>query len=984
MLDRGRPLAEAALEAAPAGSPLLAATGIAGEIEVALDVDGERASARVAVVPAAADLAARAAAFEGRARDGDLEGAAAEAEAALEAHPRSDWAARRAVELCEEAARAASAAAEPARKAEARQRWRLRARRAEERWLALRVELATLFPAEPRAHVLLGAAYQVSGRLVESEAAYRRALARAPDDPEATAWLADVLARRGETDAARALAARVVARHPTWFHGHYLQGEVLLRAQDARGAIQAFGRALAIDPRQAEWLQAKIAYAANLGGPNAVAIAEAERRVKAVPDDRAGRRALADALFKGMAWERAVEEYRGILEPDGRRPPPDPLPEGQGNPRAGAGFRLGLALELLGDLDGAATTYAAGDRDAEADRACRRRLARLELFRAEGREPPGPPLPSARVPLEDADGHAKAAREEIRRLEDLRPRMAAALADLPPLADGDVAADDLDALRRLVSFAVGPGLGPEAGRGLDLIERTVRRREEPLDIDGDPDEWDPEADLVATDPAADVAGRAPAEADLVEASARIEGDRLAVAWRARAPAEPSAEVWYFATLFGDGGEGEPWFELGIGGEDGAQALLIEHRGGKRVERRLADVRGAEWASDTVLEAAIPLALLAPLRRMKCEVFTWAPAPGILDRAETGAPGPVRLDPGYDARLLALYHLAGDARLGPDDPVAVALALATADLFAYGDARLHRAVRDDNRRMLDLAAAIGAWQRRSGLPPLAAQPLAALLFWANRGVLGRADGVHAYRRRFVDPVALEAAFRFATGPRGFRVATPNPTPESLVSAVEGHLAGGEHWQYTSSLTVAAGVRAQAGDDVSFSDDERRELEKFVRPAFVDGRRVTTDGTFPPDLQLDYLAAADVIVGHCGNLAQTTIEVARALGIPATYVQGLEEDLKAWQNNHAFAIYWDGAARGWRSFQGARYQGPRPVDLYAYLPPRAASPPDGAGVHYGHVRLTYDQVGRSFREGFPGAAFEGWLLGPARAPGRPRKR
>lgn len=251
------------------------------------------------------------------------------------------------------------------------------------------------------------------------------------------------------------------------------------------------------------------------------------------------------------------------------------------------------------------------------------------------------------------------------------------------------------------------------------------------------------------------------------------------------------------------------------------------------------------------------------------------------------------------------------------------------------------------------------------------PLEALLTWAARSVQYRPSSPVGVTRYAVSPGALEAMAAYAESAGLLR-----PTPMETIEAIERHLAMPLRWQYTSAAAVERGSRLMRGEAGGLSEKDRRDLEKFVRPCVVDGVELDTDGHFNQDLLFDHLLLNDALVGHCGNHAQLTVDMCRALGIPATIVQGREEQSTLFQNPHAFPVWFDGAAGAWRSAQGQRYAGDRALALYFFLPPLTLPLPDqawqaGAGTHWRRIDSTYDEVGAMFRRGYEAAWYRAWL-------------
>jgi Flp pilus assembly protein TadD len=822
---------------------------------------------------------------------------------------------------------------------------RAKAAEARERWVDVRRKVAALVPDDAGALAALAEAYVEAGQYDFAEKVYRRLVSLDPNRPEVYVGLSVALVKLGRAKEAVLFAGEAATRAPGCWEAHCARGDALLAAGDVRGALAAFARAVEADPVQAEWIEGKIAAAANRGGANAAGIEAAARAASAAPGDGAAQKALGDALFRGMRWEEARKAYAkaGEIAPG--------LP--------GLWPVAGLAAELAGDADGAEACYRRAPREDPLLDLARRRLARLKQLRAAATvTPPPAPVAPGPVPIDFAEGEGDDKANCLAAIDAIakaRPVLAAGLRALPPLRDGAIGPDEARAAERIRALALGAKT-EDARRALALIERQVGPRAgRGFDMDGALDDWGP-ADRLAREPA-----RAGGPSDLVELYATIRGRDLFLAWRAAAPAAPSRDCAYWAQIY-PLEKGRPFLGVGIAGGD--PVLVRIAPGGKREEWRGA-ASGVVWRAGEAVEAKVPLDRLGGERRLRVEAYTWSEK--LRGRADSIAREGVRpnVDDGYAPALLALFEIAREVDLEPEDRVALAIALASSDFYALGDSRVHALVAEDDRRMLRLARSLGQWQRGQGLPQLSDQPLAALLFWADRAVQRRPDGPAEYRRDTVSPATLEAMFRYAKD-RGFLARS---APE-LVERIERHLCDPLRWQYTSAEAAARGARRAHGEIASLTEDERRDLSKLVREAWVDGRKVSTDGGFTPDILFDYLVSAGALVGHFGSLAQATADFCRALGLPATIVQGIDERSAAFGSPRAFVAYWDGAAGGWRSNQARRYSGGRALTLFWFLPGAAAptgARSTGAGGLWFPVKTTYGEAGRAFEMG---AAIEWW--------------
>lgn len=679
------------------------------------------------------------------------------------------------------------------------------AKEAREHFVEVRRKLAALAPDDAGALLALAAAAAGTGDYRAAEKAYRRAIALDAERAEGFVGLADALAHErlalphgdskiGELGReALAFADEAIARAPDRADAHCARGDALRDAGDAEGALAAYGRAVECEPADAQWIAAKASLAASA----------AREAAAAHPQDAAAAKAQGDALLRRMCCAEAAAEYERALALKPETP--------------AAAACAGLAHELAGALDRAEAMYrrAAAKNDAPGDLA-RRRLARLRYFREAGvgRAPaivgPGP------VPVDFASGDEPAKRklaEALAAIEKARPAIAAGLRSLPPLRKGSISQEDADAVDRIRALVL-RAKGEDARRGLALIERQVGRRagRRPK-IDGALDEWGP-ADRVASARG----GR------IRELLATIDREDLYVAWKTAARPAPSADSAFWVQVY-PARPDRP--RLGVGLAGGEVVLIRTAPDGKHEEVRGAAAK-VEWCAGEGLEARIPLSWLGGERRLRVESYVWSErAKAKLESiAEGGAP--VNVHDGYAPALLALFGLAGDGDfLEPEDRLVLAIAVDSADYYALGDARLQDAVREDDRRMLRLARAIRAAEKAAGAPDLAEEPLAALLFWANRTVDRRpADGAD-YRRDTIAPATLEALLAFAQA-RGLAGARPAET----LDRCERFLAAPRRWQ------CPVAPRGREGRGVSFSAEERSAIARLSREVAVDGRRVAT--------------------------------------------------------------------------------------------------------------------------------------------------
>jgi protein O-GlcNAc transferase len=103
-----------------------------------------------------------------------------------------------------------------------------------------------------RALLAAGLDHHRAGRLPEAEAAYREALARDPDEPDALHLLGVLAHQAGRHGLAETLIARAVARRPGAAEFHNNLGNVRWAQRRAADAAAAYRRAIALRPRYAD------------------------------------------------------------------------------------------------------------------------------------------------------------------------------------------------------------------------------------------------------------------------------------------------------------------------------------------------------------------------------------------------------------------------------------------------------------------------------------------------------------------------------------------------------------------------------------------------------------------------------------------------------------------------------------------------------------------------------------------------------------
>ncbi len=210
---------------------------------------------------------------------------------------------------------------------------------------------------EARAHILQGRVQADRRRPLEAAAAFTRALALAPDHPEALLRRASALLAAGEALCAVEDLDRLLALRPAEAAGRMLRAAARLEAGQPGPALEDLAR-LSPDQSGPAWLLLR-AQALAQGGASAEEIDRAlAEGVARMPGDASLQLALARRLAERAALDpaaarRARELAAALAEPDGE-PPPEAL-------RAQAQFLLaGLAATLEADAAGAEAHFQRG------------------------------------------------------------------------------------------------------------------------------------------------------------------------------------------------------------------------------------------------------------------------------------------------------------------------------------------------------------------------------------------------------------------------------------------------------------------------------------------------------------------------------------------------------------------------------------------------------------------------------------------------
>jgi tetratricopeptide (TPR) repeat protein/SAM-dependent methyltransferase len=179
-------------------------------------------------------------------------------------------------------------------------------------------EAIALEPGNVTSHNYLGIVRQQLGRLEDAAAAYKTALAIAPDDPYVAANYGNCLLARGEIDGAIEWLRRSVGREPRNPVAHNNLGSALNAAGDVGGAIAAYRKAVEVEPRYAPgWYN--LGLALRRVGDEDGSMAALRRATQAGADFAPAWQAFADAFAKArfLAWDAqaAQDVTRTLLHP---------------------------------------------------------------------------------------------------------------------------------------------------------------------------------------------------------------------------------------------------------------------------------------------------------------------------------------------------------------------------------------------------------------------------------------------------------------------------------------------------------------------------------------------------------------------------------------------------------------------------------------------------------------------------------------------
>ncbi len=217
-------------------------------------------------------------------------------------------------------------------------------------------EAAGLAPDDVRWPYYLAQLYRDRGALDESAAFFEQVLRIQPEDPTTLFWLGDIRLEQGRSDEAEPLFARALALFPSSLSARYGLARTALLEEDYRRAADLLEEILARAPDIGA-VHYPLGMAYRGLGDDAKAEEHLRRRENAEIRPADPLMAALDSLLttagtfenSGLEaldrqeWPAAIEQFRQGLELD----PDDP----------GLRHRLGTALFMVGDLDGAMAEF---------------------------------------------------------------------------------------------------------------------------------------------------------------------------------------------------------------------------------------------------------------------------------------------------------------------------------------------------------------------------------------------------------------------------------------------------------------------------------------------------------------------------------------------------------------------------------------------------------------------------------------------------
>ena len=217
-------------------------------------------------------------------------------------------------------------------------------------------EAAALAPDDVRWPYYLAQLYRDRGALDESAAFFEQVLRIQPEDPTTLFWLGDIRLEQGRPDDAETLFAQALSLYPASLSARYGLAQTALLEEDYRRAADLLEEILAREPDIGA-VHYPLGMAYRGLGDDAQAEEHLRQRENAEIRPADPLMAALDSLLttagayenSGLEaldrqeWPAAIEQFRQGLELD----PDDP----------GLRHRLGTALFMIGDLDGAMAEF---------------------------------------------------------------------------------------------------------------------------------------------------------------------------------------------------------------------------------------------------------------------------------------------------------------------------------------------------------------------------------------------------------------------------------------------------------------------------------------------------------------------------------------------------------------------------------------------------------------------------------------------------
>ena len=169
--------------------------------------------------------------------------------------------------------------------------------------------LPKLQPEVVSGYLRLAAAYMAADDTKSATATVLSALEKEPQDLGARALLADIYLQVGDLDRAQMLAARTQQDLPKSALGYRMEGDVLLARKDYAGALEAYGKAAALQTSGALIVRMHQAQNAGRGGASDSAL---RAWIAKNPDDIDARFYLGDTFSHAGRYKEAAEQYTEV------------------------------------------------------------------------------------------------------------------------------------------------------------------------------------------------------------------------------------------------------------------------------------------------------------------------------------------------------------------------------------------------------------------------------------------------------------------------------------------------------------------------------------------------------------------------------------------------------------------------------------------------------------------------------------------------